>query len=168
MLHRVRPLSQQWAARGPGIEKVLAERLGRSFPEQAVVYLVYPVLGGRGQRLSDNRSIRLEALLTDALPGLPEVVRLAWLLSPLELELNTPTTSNQFASSLALTMVVLDAGQQVELNRCDQETVQTALTGWHLVSDEQADMLAEKLVRWWKSVECRVDWRRAVEQIEEF
>ena len=54
---------------------------------QANIGMVHPVLGGGGEAYPDYDTVVWEAVLTNPLPQLPEVVRLGWLISQLNLQL---------------------------------------------------------------------------------
>src|SRR5262245_6388289 len=85
---RERPLREQWEARGPGMLREIA----RLTEEELIVpscevILVHPSLGGGGEAHLAYNSVRLEAVLANPVAELPEVVRLAWLIAQLQLDL---------------------------------------------------------------------------------
>ena len=82
--HRSRPLREQWNARGPGLLHSMRSRTDhRLVLDQASIFVVHPILGGGGAVDPVHSALRIEALLTNTVPGLPEVVRLGWLLGQL-------------------------------------------------------------------------------------
>src|SRR4051794_5185929 len=85
---RERPLREQWEARGNG----MMHRIGQVTDENLVVpqcdvLLVHPALGGAGEAHLAYNSVRIEAVLANPYAELPEVVRLAWLIAQLQLDL---------------------------------------------------------------------------------
>jgi hypothetical protein len=92
---RMRPIREQWEARGPGILHGICLRTEASLiAEQAEVLIVQPARGGGGQAHLSANSVRIEAVLANPHPELPEVVRLAWLLA--QLQLDPPPYSDNF------------------------------------------------------------------------
>lgn len=95
----------------------------------------------------------LEALLTDAEPRLPEVVRLAWLLSQLNLDLAPyadllPRARLHRAAPLALIPLVLDAAELADLTTLNRQTLQLALESWDIEEKGRVE-LAEILDTWY-------------------
>ena len=85
---RERPIREQWEARGPGLLCNIANLTEAGVvPEQADVLLVRPAFGGAGGAHLQANSVRIEAVLANPHADLPEVVRLAWLLAQLDLDL---------------------------------------------------------------------------------
>ncbi len=126
---RTAPLVEQWEARGPGLLSSV-DRLTEAglVAEQADVILVYPALGGGGQAHLPYNSVRIEAVLANPHAELPEVVRLAWLVSQLSLDLpkySEKVDPSRLARVAALAMMppVLSAAEQVELARYDDATL---------------------------------------------
>ncbi len=144
----------------------------RLIVEQANVVLVYPALGGGGVAHLLYNSVRLEAVLTDPHPSLPETVRLAWLLAQLNLDL--PIHSEAISSvdlpwigSLAMIPPVLSAAEAVEWARLDPPTVAEALAAWHL-ADDHLEELADMLLDWWKTYRAsRPRWAVALAALEQ-
>jgi hypothetical protein len=75
--YRIRPLQEQWIGYGSGFFAHI-RRLTRSdaYIGQATVIGVQPILGGAGRAHVEHQSMHIEAVLTNPLPELPEVVRL--------------------------------------------------------------------------------------------
>src|SRR5690606_11368832 len=133
---RSKPLRQQWQAYGPG----LLNHLGRSterelLVESAEVVLVLPAIGGHGVAHLGNNRVTLEAMLANPMPSLREIVRLAWLLSQLQLDL--PRYSERIArdrlDGLAMHAMLppsLDAAREVELVPAEPDLTFQALEGW--------------------------------------
>jgi hypothetical protein len=143
MPYRQRPLLEQWEARGPGLMRLFSQWLGPSTLSSVDVVLVYPVLGGGGDIHPLSRSVRLEAVLTNNVPQLPEVVRLSWLLARLEA---SQTIEDQPAGQIGLALAALQAAEQVELATCDQRTWLKTIESWHI----QAQLSGEQTLQVWK------------------
>jgi hypothetical protein len=133
---RIAPLMGQWEARGPGL-MTTAARLTEPelIVEQAEVIAVHPVLGGGGAAHWLNNSVRIEAVLANPLPELPEVLRLGWLLAQLHLDLprfhgTLHRDRRTEIWQLAMIPPLLTAGEQVELTRFGQSTVAAATAAW--------------------------------------
>ena len=142
LAYRIRPLREQWEARGSGLLRQLQQFTDtRTLPSSATVALVLPVIGGHGVALPQHSAVLLEAVLANPHPQLPEVVRLAWLLSRL-------VARDEF--HVAVLPAILSAAAEVELLVADERTLSTALIAWRVeVDQEQATRLAERLWRWW-------------------
>lgn len=155
---REKPLRELFEARGPGL---LALCGSISEPEliagAATVYCVHPVLGGAGRAHLEYNAVTMEGVLADPHPRLPEVVRLGWLLA--QLQQDVPIYSESIhrdrlpaIAALAMLPVVLAAAEQVELARCNHETVTEALDAWRIATPEswKSDR-AGPLWAWWES-----------------
>lgn len=153
---RGEPLKQQWEARGPG----LFHRLGQlteseMLVEESEVVLVHPVQGGGGAAHLAYNTVRIEAVLANPHPQLPEVVRLGWLLAQLQQDLpryseHLPRRRLPELAALALLPPVLLAAEDVELARYDEPTVKLAFEAWHLTTHESA-ALVQGLMSWWET-----------------
>lgn len=170
---RAGPLQQHWEARGPG----LLRALGRLTSEEllvprAEVILLQPALGGWGQALLPYNTVLLEALLANPHAELPEVVRLAWLVAQLHLDL--PVYSQQVAprrlpwvAGLALLPAVLEAAAYVELARSADQTLRLALSAWGLAAAEpgasERGAVLEIVRSWWTTcLETHPEWSLAL------
>lgn len=162
------PLCGQWEARGPGflasVYRLTEKRLAVA---NADVILVQPVLGGGGAAHLLYNSVRIEAVLANPVAELPEVVRLGWLLSQLNLEI--PSLSERVSAEhlprvagLAMLPVALKAGEEVELCRSDRATLARALDVW-----TDSDAMAETLSQWWETyLESRPGWPVALAALD--
>jgi hypothetical protein len=130
LVWRTGPLREQWEARGPGLMRRISHLSNASLPSDIVpeVLLVQPTVGGAGCLLVDDRRLLFEAMLANPLPELPEVLRLAWLLCQLLTRHRSPIAPP--VASLAWIPAVLEAGQEVELCRCDEASLQSAIRHW--------------------------------------
>jgi hypothetical protein len=152
---RGRPLRELWEGRGPGLLTKLGELTD---PElilpRADVILVQPVLGGGGKAHLAYNAVHIEAVLANPEPSLPEIVRLAWLLSQLNLELPRYTEqlpAARLCSVAALAMVppVLAAAEYVELGALNEVALQAALRTWGMTTKGTAR--AGTLLDWWET-----------------
>jgi hypothetical protein len=175
---RGRPLMEQWDTRGRG----LLLQLARSTEENvlagaAEVTLVYPVVGGNGISHHSLNAVTFEAVLTNPVEQLPEVVRLAWLLAQLNVDL--PMYADHVSAELrdvvgqwALVPAVLAAAEYVELASLSAERVGMALVAWRLVDPTATDELvagpSDTLINWWKTYQdCRTPWAVALGALEQ-
>jgi hypothetical protein len=154
---RGEPLRQQWEARGPGLWRYIGLRTEPALlVERADVLLVLPALGGGGAAHWQYNSVRIEAVLANPLHELPEVLRLAWLLSQLQLDLpmiaeTVSPAKWQVVAPLVMIPVVLSAAEEVELARYDARTLALAVEQWTGVSPEVAAKQATALESWWQT-----------------
>ncbi|MDZ4783368.1 MAG: hypothetical protein SGJ19_24235 [Planctomycetia bacterium] len=158
---RAQPLQQQWDARGPGLMRLLGNLTEADLlVEAADVILVQPVLGGAGEPQLSYNSVRIEAVLADPIPELPELARLAWLVAQLNLDLpvhqellsDLPATNWTPAQVCRLAMLpaVLAAAEQVELTRFDPATMRQALQSWCGCQDN-LETVATNTSAWWET-----------------
>lgn len=159
---RAQPLREQWDARGAGLFRSLAHLTEPGLlVEQADVILVQPVLGGGGMPQVAYNSVRLEAVLTNPQPELPELLRLAWLVAQLNLDLPIYRELLPSASAakectpadvcgLAMLPPILSAAEDVELARFEPSTARRALSGW-CGRSSNVDSIATTLVAWWET-----------------
>jgi hypothetical protein len=157
---RLRPLQEQWLGYGRGLMSQW-KRLVRieSLIDGCRVIGVQPVVGGYGKSHPDQNLVRIEAVLTNSRPELPEVVRLAWLIAQLHIdppwldELNALPLSEVMVP-LAMIPAMLAAAQEMELARCDHDAVALAIEHW-LVSIPQVvrspRSLSANLLDWWQT-----------------
>jgi len=149
------PLAQQWEARGPGLLKALARMTDPLLiAPRATVWPVIPVSAGGGAAHVAYNAVRIEAVLADPLPQLPETLRLGWLLAQLQWDLpdlhSTLLLPRQLeVGALALVPGILAAGEYVELTRCDEATLSLALTNWLPERSDSAGQ-ARLLWDWWQ------------------
>ena len=81
------PLRSQWEEHGPGLMHAIAKLMGpHLLVDQAEVVLVQPLAGGFGWAHMNTNRVHVEAVLTHPSSDLPETLRLAWLLSQLDLD----------------------------------------------------------------------------------
>jgi hypothetical protein len=170
---RFRPLHEQWLGYGRGLTaqwKRVARR--SSMSDACIVIGLQPVLGGFGKAHPDCDLVRIEAVLTNAHPELPEVIRLAWLISqlnPHSVGFFEPASADSPTHLLALATLppTLAAGQEMELARCDADTLAAAVEQWLPASTPRTNApteLAGILLEWWHSpVRATSDWAVAMQ-----
>jgi len=174
--HRIRPLREQWDARGPGLLHSLRSRTDdRLVLAEASVFVVHPILGGDGAVDPVHSALRIEALLTNTVPGLPEVVRLGWLLGQLACHRlanapgEQPTSRRRRLVELAMVPATLAAAETVELVECNAETIRLAIVAWqHGPSDEDATSVennAQQVWTWWQSLGDSTPWDTALVEL---
>ena len=148
---RIGPLREQWEARGPGLLHQIGLLTDETlFVEQAEVVVVHPALGGAGEAWLAGNQVRIEGVLANPHPQLPEVVRLGWLLAQLHFDL--PVLSEHVnadrlprVAQLAMLPAALAAGQVVELCHDSPELLGEALNAWRLPGD------AIVITQWWET-----------------
>lgn len=159
LVTRGEPLKLQWEARGPGLLASIGRKTEAGLlAERADAVLVYPALGGGGAAHLAYNSVRIEAVLANPAPTLPEVVRLGWLLAQLNLDL--PIYSDHMnrrnlprVARLAMIPPALVAAENVELARFDTESLRLAIATWCPAEDAAA--VAGALVDWYRAYENR-------------
>ena len=131
--------------------------------ESAQVILVHPSLGGGGSAHLAYNNVLIEAVLTNPIPQLPETLRLAWLLSQLNLDL--PMFSETIhgkrlphVAELAMIPVTLQAAEELEFLTLTPEAIDLALNCWNVVTPPDTDPV-DILWRWWGTyLETRPRW----------
>jgi hypothetical protein len=170
---RFRPLQEQWLGFGRGLMSQWKRLTCRdSLPDACTVIGLQPILGGFGRAYPDLPLVCIEAVLTNGRPELPEVVRLGWLVSQLEVQTFKSIESSdqrpqRATLPLALIPPILAAAEQIELARCDRSTVTAAIENW-LGEPFRSDAtgLAAKLLEWWQSaLSAPSDWESQVRNI---
>lgn len=173
LAHRVRPLREHWEARGPGLLQAIGRLTDeRLLAESATVVAVHPAFGGGGSASLTTNAVRIEAVLTNVVDGLPEVVRLGWLLAQLNHEL--PIFSDRVHGSrlpliaqLAMLPATLQASETVELSQLTPFTIAEALPEWQI--DVAADKdIAATLLDWWNTyLETKPVWNVALAALDQ-
>lgn len=161
---RSRPIRELWTGYGNGLLAHIGRLTDRELiVEQAEVVLVQPILGGFGGAHLEQNRVRWEAVLTNPMPELPEVVRLSWLLS--QLMLDAPKYSEGVhgtrlteIAGLAMLPPALAAGQVVELTQIDEPTLALAIEQWHVPVPTDVDVIGT-LFAWWETyLQTRPAW----------
>lgn len=152
---RARPLRDRWDTFGPGLLREVERQVWASsppddwWPPRLSVALVQPVRGGDGGYDPDGAKIWIEAMLTDVDPKVPEVLRIAWLITRMAIEIHTRERSADQPLARPWTLVsvplVLTAAANLELTSRDGLPVRRAMELW-----QKSDVdVAETLSEWW-------------------
>ncbi len=169
---RLRPLQEQWLGYGAGLTAHIGRLTEKQLlVEQCRVVGVQPILGGFGKAHLDQNLVRIEAMLTNPLAELPEVVRLAWLIAQLQLDL--PAFNEQLGPGMARRLApiamlppCLAAAEVLEIGRCDEATAALAIEQWQIALPIQTDLhsqLAPNLMDWWETyLQTRPSWATAM------
>jgi len=170
---RVGPLRSQWEARGPGMLRIIGELTEeRLLVPGADVILVHPALGGGGDAHLPNNTVRIEAVLANQNPELPEVVRLAWMISQLHLDVplygeNVHIDRLPHVARFAMLLPALQAAEEVELVQLGPDLVQRAISAWNLEVPPDVDA-ADLVIRWWATYrDSRPPFNIALEALDQ-
>jgi hypothetical protein len=169
---RSRPLRELWEAYGCGLLKSVGRQTDeRLVVERVEIVLVYPVSGGGGSAQLQNNSVRIEAVLTNNVANLPEVVRLGWLIAQVNNDLpmfSEKVHGNRLPMIVAMAMLppVLHAAQELELCQTDSSLTELALSSW--LEDPAPAGAAEILAAWWHTYqESRPSWDTALQALDQ-
>lgn len=158
LLLRGRPLADEWQTRGPGLLLQIARLTEKNvLAEAAEISLAYPLVGGNGLAHRSLNAVTIEAVLTNPVERLPEVVRLAWLLAQLNLDLpkyadHVSPSHRQVVGQWALVPAVLSAAEYVEIVPLNDESVATAIEAWRLTGgNAPTEESVATLMTWWQT-----------------
>jgi len=169
---RARPLQEQWMGYGRGLMAHVRRLTEESWlvPEAEAI-LVQPVMGGAGQAYPTLNRFSIEAVLTNPLPELPEVVRVAWFASQLQADLPkfveeiSPGRAESIVA-LASLVAVLAAAEVMELSRCNESTIQLAIENWQ-IAIPALDDVTSVLIPWWETyLQTRPPWSIALRALD--
>lgn len=162
---RGRPLREQWDGFGAGLLKRIGKLTHPSFlPKSATVLLMSPYRGGDGGLDASAARIWIEAMLTNPVADLPEVLRLAWLISQVGLIEALSFGSEDShgdpwvapsrlprVAALAMMAMTLEAGSFLEIIPTPASAIPSlfakAAEAWRVPVD---DSTLETLGNWWK------------------
>jgi hypothetical protein len=168
----IEPLQQRWNYQGPGLlGGVVHWTEPGILVDAATVVLVYPALRGGGAAHLPYNLLHIEAQPTDPVAELPEMVRLAWLLSQLNLDLPRYSESVRpsrlaTVAGLAMIPITLAAAAEVQLARCDAEMIGLALQAW-LAPANEAEAWTGTLCQWWETYcALRPAWATALQALD--
>ncbi len=124
---RGRPLRERWDTYGEGLLREVERQIWNNsppndwWPTRTLACLVQPLVGGDGEYDSGSERFWIEAMLTDTDPAVPEVVRVAWLVTQIAIANHTRQRSGDTALlkpwQYASVPLVLAAAAEVELVR---------------------------------------------------
>lgn len=170
---RGQPLREQWQAYGPGLLHQIGQFTEPELvAESAEIVLVQPAIGGHGVAHLGNNRVTFEAVLANPVPELPEVVRLAWLLAQLQMDL--PRYGERIARAWlqvvamhALLPPTLAAAQEIEIAPANGELMLRALDAWHVGDSASRISCATVLADWWSAYEQNPpEWPVAIEALD--
>jgi hypothetical protein len=128
-------------------------------PESASVIGVTPITDGGGLAVLSGNVAVIEAVETDAWPDLPEVVRLAWLVSQLQLDLpgyseQLPAARRGMAAELAMLPPALEAVRRCRITEASLADLLGRVGGsWPTPPLEPAAQ--GNLLSWWSVYQSR-------------
>lgn len=161
---RARPIREQWDGYGAGLLRRIAKKTHESFiPKSADCVLLSPYRGGDGDCDPATSTLWIEAVLTNPVPSVPEVLRLTWLLTRIgigTMVLPTPAsddTENRARASLVVALaglpVVLDAACYLEMTQSPTVTaslIDIAIQTWF---GPMESAVVDVLDKWWSQSE---------------
>jgi hypothetical protein len=170
---RIRPLRERWETIGPGLLREVERQVWQSspptdwWPASVQVSAVQPLSGGNGGFDPDADVVWIEAMLTDADPAVPEVLRLVWLVTALAIETHIRSRTGQrmvsHAWSLVSVPLVLTAALRLEMFVSDRLPIATAMRHWGGGSAATSEVLA---VWWQRYLDSNVPLPLALKQLE--
>jgi hypothetical protein len=161
---RARPIREQWDGYGAGLLRRIAKKTHESFiPKSAVCVLLSPYRGGDGDCDPATSTLWIEAVLTNPVPSVPEVLRVTWLLTRIGMgamvlpaqaaEENEDRARAAMVVALAGLPVVLDAACYLELIPSPGITaglIDNAMQTWF---GPMEPAVVEILDKWWSQSE---------------
>ncbi|MGV3483089.1 MAG: hypothetical protein ACO1RT_01585 [Planctomycetaceae bacterium] len=162
---RGRPLREQWDGYGAGLLKRIGKLTHSSFlPKQVTAILVSPYRGGDGGFDAREARIWIEAVLTNSVADVPEILRLVWLVSQVGLIEALSFGSEDShgdpwvaparlprVAALAMMAMTLEAGSYLELIPTPTHALPTAFAAaaqaWRIPLDPTT---LGTLENWWK------------------
>ncbi|MCH1440784.1 MAG: hypothetical protein L7W43_14070, partial [Rubripirellula sp.] len=152
---RARPLRERWETYGPGLLNQVGKQIWGDRPPadwwmpQVTALMVQPMRGGDGGYDASGARLWLEAMLTDVDPRVPEVLRVAWLVTSMAIDNYARGTSGELSLmrpwSLVSVPLVLNAGRELELLRGEELPMNEAMKLWHFADEEVAATVSQ----WW-------------------
>lgn len=151
---RGRPLKDRWNSVGPGLLWQVQQQIwgnqppARWWPARVEGLLIQPIRGGDGGYVAAAGLFWIEAVLSDIDLSVPEVLRVAYLVTRLAIDRHRggDDVTSDLAWSLATIPLVLSAGRELELIQTDELPIAAAARLWQL-ADPGA---AEQVQRWWQ------------------
>jgi hypothetical protein len=166
------PLRQRWNYHGDGLMgRIVQWTEPGILVDSATIVLVYPALGGGGAAHLPYNLLHIEAQPTDPVGKLPEVVRLGWLLSLLNLDLprySEGVRPNHLVTvaGLAMIPITLAAAAELQLVSSDADLARLALQCW-LTPSGEADAWARTVSQWWETYcALRPAWGTALQALD--
>ena len=136
------PLCQRWEMIGPGMLAGITRQIwgGEAphdwWPKRIEGVVVQPIRGGDGGYDADASQFWTEAMLTDADPSVPEVLRVAWLVTRIATETHTRVVASAEPISLPWGIgsvpFVLSTASELDLIPAESLPIARAVEVWHL------------------------------------
>lgn len=152
---RARPLRERWEAFGEGLLREIERQVWQNsppegwWPSRVTGLLLQPLRGGDGGCDGPSETFWIEAMLTDADPRVPEVLRVAWLMTRMAIENHSRQRSGDTTLlkpwSYASVPLVLVAATGVELIQAGQLPTGRAMELWHFGDP----LAADTVTLWW-------------------
>lgn len=157
---RARPIREQWDGYGAGLLRRIAKKTHESFiPKSAVCVLLSPYRGGDGDCDPATSSLWIEAVLTNPVPSVPEVLRLAWLITRIGIgtqvlpvataDENEDRARASLVVALAGLPVVLDAACYLEMTQSPTVTAELIHSAMQTWFGPMEPALVDILDKWW-------------------
>jgi hypothetical protein len=172
---RIRPLHEQWVGYGNGFLAHL-RRLTRNdaWVKEANVIGVQPILGGAGRSHCEHQSIHIEAVLTNPLAEIPEIIRLGWLVSqlytvPFRSQLGLSPADTAHLLPIAMLVPCLASAEVLELTKCTEANAELSIEQWNIAVPSHRDVasdLVPMLMEWWETcLKTKPDWDVALKAL---
>ncbi|MEE2936598.1 MAG: hypothetical protein VYA84_11445 [Planctomycetota bacterium] len=152
---RSRPIRDQWDTFGTGLLREVGQQIWgeqppkRWSPTRIDALVVQPIRGGDGGYDTERKRIWVEAMLTDADPRIPEIMRVAWLITRLTIDAYIRDEADDALAgswSLISLPLVLEAGRELEILREPELPICQAANLWRFCDESTA----RTLQRWWE------------------
>lgn len=149
-------LREQWSSLGLATLSAIARRTDTNVVVPAAdVILVWPACGGDGAAHLVYNNVRLEAVAADPVAELPEVLRLAWLVAQLNLEVpifseGIPPRNLPMVAACAMVPPALAAAGELDLVSAPDDALPMALERWRVAGTTGGD-LAPVISDWWQT-----------------
>ncbi|MCL4194130.1 MAG: hypothetical protein KJZ87_20500 [Thermoguttaceae bacterium] len=165
-------IKEQWSSLGPATLSAIARRTDANIVVPAAdVILVWPACGGDGAAHLVYNNVRLEAVATDPVAELPEVLRLAWLIAQLNLEVpifseGIPPRNLPLVAACAMVPPVLAAAGDLDLVYSPDSVLPNALERWRVAGTSGSD-LAPVISDWWQTyLDAQPPWHIALAALD--
>ncbi|MGB0599167.1 MAG: hypothetical protein ACPGLY_20985 [Rubripirellula sp.] len=152
---RSRPIRDQWDTFGTGLLREVGRQIWgeqppkRWSPTRIDALVVQPIRGGDGGYDTERKRIWVEAMLTDADPRIPEIIRVAWLITRLTIDAYIRDEADDTLAgswSLVSLPLVLEAGRELEILREPELPICQAANLWRFCDESTARTLQQ----WWQ------------------
>lgn len=163
------PLRQQWSRYGQGLLGRIAERIDPDLlVEEATVVGIHPARSGGGAAHLIYNLACIEVVDLETEGELPEAIRLAWLLSMLNLDVpcfgeKVRAGRLPMVASLAMLPVVLAAAGDLQLVADSQELLAATVVSWL----PEAGSRITPLTQWWDTYQrLKPSWANALKALD--